>query len=85
MSGQPTWRECAAALADFLANGRATDARFTEDERIAYALIGANLIRREEVEKRCSCCGKPKLDYSYWKVTAAGRMLVDAYREQVSA
>jgi hypothetical protein len=74
---KPSWRECAVVLRDVLAGSRFEDC----DQRMAYELIGSNLIERREQEKPCPACGKPKLDFAYWRVSSAGRMLVAALED----
>lgn len=44
---------------------------------VAYA-YGAGLIERITQKKQCSACGAARDAFSYYKITPAGRLLVDA-------
>lgn len=72
-----TWVECASVLAAIIGGARPED----QKQRVMTAAIAANLITSEEQEKACPSCGKPKFDFRYWRVTAAGRLLVNAFEE----
>lgn len=75
MSGV-TWQQCADVLRE-MQGGRKFDKDWVGED-VAYTLIGASLISHEEQHKHCPTCGTPRLDFSYWRITAAGRMLVEA-------
>ncbi len=79
VGARPTWRDCAAMLQSILSGARPED----QEQSVVMEAIGSNLLAREEHQKPCPTCGKPKHDFSYWRVTAAGRLLVKALEEQV--
>ena len=79
MTGRPTWRDCAVMLDAVLKGAKPED----QDAAVMMEAVGSSLIMREEQQKPCPTCGKPKHDFSYWRVTAAGRLLVAALTESL--
>jgi hypothetical protein len=53
-------------------------------QEVIVDLISYNLIERREVQKACQCCGTPRLDYSFFRITPAGRLILamDAKRQE---
>lgn len=47
-----------------------------EDSEATFLLIAYGLIERQEVKKPCRTCGTSLLDYSYFRITAAGRCVL---------
>jgi hypothetical protein len=74
---RPTWRECAQMLVAVAGGARPDD----QPRDLMVEAIGSNLIRREEQEKPCRTCGKPRHDFSFWRITAAGRLLIAAFED----
>ena len=68
------WRPLAEMLAAVRSGAKFED----QDKRLAVLAIAYNLIQSEEVKKPCKCCGAPRHDYSYFKITGAGRLLIAA-------
>lgn len=69
-------RELADALANFPSNGKPPLGDTTT------MLVLLNFIERREVEKPCRTCGNPQLDYSYFRITGAGRYFLAAATNQ---
>jgi len=74
MSGEITWRECAAVLRDILGGKKPEDC----DRDTTTKLIVLNMLENREVTKPCRTCSKPMRDYSYWRLTGAARMFLEA-------
>ena len=75
MSGEVmTWRDGAAVVRALLDGKRVEDM----DRDHVMLAIGHGLISREEQTKPCAACGTPKVDFSYWRATPAGRLLIEA-------
>lgn len=68
------WREHAEVLREILAGKKPEEL----ERDVVESLISHSLLSREEVKKPCPTCGTPKHDYGYWKIPAAGRLLVAA-------
>lgn len=66
---------CYAVLSEFPSDGQL---RSDAQREIAPQLIGAGYIERVEITKACKCCGTPKFDYSYFKITTGGRLFMAA-------
>lgn len=64
------------ALRDFPADGRPDG---TADPETMTWLILNGYIELHEQMKACSCCGTPKLDYSFFRITNAGRLFCDQF------
>jgi hypothetical protein len=64
--------ELAAALASFPSNGKPPASEATD------MLVLLNFIERREVQKPCRNCGTPLLDYSFFRITGAGRYFLAA-------
>lgn len=62
----------ADALANFPSNGK------PQESDTMMTLILAGLVERQEVKKPCRNCGQPLLDYSFMRITAAGRYFLAA-------
>jgi hypothetical protein len=72
-----------AALHDMAAGERIEQ---RADDDIYIALLAYGFIARHEAERACRECGKPKLDYAYYRITPAGRaLLAFAVAERESA
>lgn len=70
-------REMHEALRNFPANGRPG---WTQHDT-GIALIVRGYIQTVEVNKACKCCGIERLDYTYFRITAAGRQFLDDRNE----
>lgn len=74
------WRDLAAGLERLLSNERFDDL----DAVLRTSLIVHNLVERGEQMKPCPTCGTQRVDFHFWRVTAAGRLIVAAGREQAN-
>jgi len=68
-----------AFLRDFPSNGKPADTDAYWGARVA------GLIEEKEITKPCKNCGTPLTDYRYWKISAAGKVLLQALDAQVLA
>jgi hypothetical protein len=62
-------------LRDFPADGQL---QRMDDQALYTDIILSGLVQREEVQKPCKCCGTPKFDYAYFRITPAGRLFMTA-------
>lgn len=73
----PDWKQLAACVQRVLDGGDFRD----EPKDIAMAAIAYDLIRSEDQTTPCPTCGTSLHHFTYFKVTGAGRLLAEAYRE----
>lgn len=38
------------------------------------------LVERCEIQKPCASCGTPRIDYTFWRITAAGQACLAAWK-----
>jgi len=76
-----TWSALASVVSDILTGKRADD--LNRDEVTMALAYG--LIESREQTKPCPTCGTAKFDFRFWRVTGAGRLLVQAQGELAEA
>ena len=71
-----------AAMADVLTNWPANGK--PEQSGAVTSLFISGLIVETDVQKHCKLCGKPQIDYSYMRITEAGKVFLAAMLTQRS-
>lgn len=79
MAEEIGWQAHAEALREILSGKKPEEL----DSGVVNSLIAHRLLTREDVTMPCRTCGTERPYYSYWKVYAAGRLLVKALDEVI--
>lgn len=72
-----------AALLSFPDNGKPPEGFGTEEGMVTLAMLEYGLLKRHDQTKPCRECGTPRPDYSYMKITPAGRLFMGAMGDRM--
>lgn len=78
MADTTNWRDLVAVLRSVTPSGKLPE---NGDSNASMTAVLANLLERREQTRPCPTCGTERPAHFYWRITEAGRLLMEAADE----